>query len=84
MMECKTIEKLSKFLTSILQHIFLASLSCYLLVIFDTMLSIDFVEEEKLKAAFIDNVSKNVKRSWESYSQPDIFYLCPKFHIREI
>jgi len=48
------------------------------------MLSIDFVEEEKLKAAFIDNVSKNVKRSWESYSQPDILYLCPKFHIREI
>ena len=77
-------EKLSKFLISILQYIFLVSFPCYLLVIFDTMLSIDFVEEEKLKAVFIDNVSRSVKRNWKSYSQPDIFYLCPKFHIREI
>ena len=83
MMEYKTIEELFKFLTPILQHIFLASLPCYLLVIFDTMLSIDFVEEEELKAAFIDNISRSIKRSWKSYSQPEILYLCPKFYIRE-
>jgi len=35
------------------------------------MLSIDFVEEEELKAAFIDNISRSVKRSWKSYSQPE-------------
>ena len=63
MIECKTMEKLFEFLTSILQHIFLASLSCYLLVIFNTMLSIDFVKKEELKAAFIDNISRSVKRS---------------------
>ena len=81
MIEYKTMEKLFKFLTPILQYIFLASLSCYLLVIFNTMLSIDFVEEEELKATFIDNVSRSVKRSWEFYSQPEILYLCLKFHI---
>jgi len=62
-MKYKITEELFEFLISILQYIFLASLSCYLLVIFDTILSIDFVEEEELKAAFIDNVSKSVKRS---------------------
>ena len=64
--------------------IHLSGISCYLLVIFDTMLSIDFVEEEELKAAFIDNILRSVKRSWESYSQPEILYLCLKFYIREI
>jgi len=63
MMKYKITEELFEFLISILQYIFLVSLSCYLLVIFDTILSIDFVEEEELKAAFIDNVSKSVKRS---------------------
>jgi len=84
MIEYKIMEELFEFLTSILQYIFLVSLPCYLLVIFDTILSIDFVEEEELKAAFIGNVLRSVKRNWESYSQPEILYLCPKFHIREI
>ena len=83
MIEYKTIEELFKFLTSILQYIFLVSLFCYLLVIFDTIVSIDFVEEEELEAAFIDNISRNIKRSWKSYSQPEILYLCLKFYIRE-
>ena len=77
-------EELFKFLIPIFQHIFLVSLLCYLLVIFDTMLSIDFVEKEELKAAFIDNISRSVNRSWESYSQPEILYLYPKSHIRKI
>ena len=56
MMECKIIEELFKFLISILQHIFLAFLLYYHLVIFDMLLSIDFMEAKKLKVPFINNV----------------------------
>ena len=62
MIECKTMEELFEFLTPILQYIFLASLPCYLLIIFNTILFIDFVKEEELKAAFIDNISRSVKK----------------------
>ena len=63
MMECKIMEELFEFLIPILQHIFLAFLLYYHLAIFNMLLSIDFMEEEKPKVAFINIVSRSAKKS---------------------